>query len=611
MRSKTSCFNRALFFHTLKRFWPLWAVYLLVWLLLLLTMPDALRNPGDPVGFVIHELPQQAYISLVIIRFFAAILPAMAVFSHLYNGKSADFMASLPVRRECQFLTLALAGIVCTWLADLVVFLLAMGIEASSGVLAAGLPYLLQILAISFLLSLFYYGLAVLCAQFTGHILALPAAYVLLSFAVVVVESVVREIMQRLVFGLQSTGLVLQFLSPPAQLVDGIDFVPVFETTAAGTQAIVGSTFNGWVIVCVYAAAGVLFLIAALALYRRRRMETAGDFVALRILKPVFKYCFAAGCALVLSYIVSGAFYGGDTGTSTETLLRVLISLLAGAFLGYFAAEMLIRKSFRVFGATWRGLAVLAVVLVALTFACDLNAFGIETRLPDTAEVGRAVIYCDNGKATLTSPQGIADTMKLQSGIVSHKKEHEGADARRDQLAYVSIVYYGEDDGLLMRRRYHIAADSADKESLRALANSLEAIENRWMTEIPVTEKTLGYASVSFYDPETQNYQNLTLSASEAYALYNDCLLPDLADSSLGYLRFYPEDFENDGSYAVHIDIDLRQRQPDGTYIGDNIGVTLTTDAKRTVAWMRDRDVPLILERNVRIAEANGKYPTF
>jgi ABC-2 type transport system permease protein len=611
MRSKTSCFNRALFFHTLKRFWPLWAGYLLIWLLLLLMVPDALRYPNDKVGFVIYDLPRHAYESLVILRFFAAILPAMAVFSHLYQVKSADFTASLPLRRECQFLTLALAGIVCTWLADLIVFALAAGIEASSGVLAAGLPYLLQLLAISFLLSLFFYGLAVLCAQFTGHLLALPAAYILLSFAVVVMESIVREIMQRLVFGLQSTGLVLQFLSPPAFLLDGVRFSAVYGPTAAdGSQEITGAVFGSWLWVGVYAAVGVLFLLAALALYRRRRMETAGDFVALRVLKPIFKYCFAVGCALVLSYVVSGAFYSGDMGSSTEMFLRVLVSLLAGAFLGYFAAEMLIRKSFRVFCTTWRGFAVLAVLLAVLTFAVDFNAFGLETRLPDTAAVSRAVIRCDNGKAILNSPQGIADTTILQSGIVGHKKTHEAAAARRDQVTYVSITYYDADDGILLQRRYYIASDSADRESLRALVNSPEAIENRWLTEIPVTEENLRYTSVNYYDPETQGYQNISLNPNEAYALYAECLRPDIADSSLGYIRFYPEDYESDTAYAVNIELDLVERQPDGSYTSDYINITLTTDAARTVAWMRSRGIPLVSEQTVRAAEYDGKYAT-
>ena len=34
MKSKTSFFNKAVFNKTVKRFWPVWAVYLFIWLLI-------------------------------------------------------------------------------------------------------------------------------------------------------------------------------------------------------------------------------------------------------------------------------------------------------------------------------------------------------------------------------------------------------------------------------------------------------------------------------------------------------------------------------------------------------------------------------------------------
>jgi ABC-2 type transport system permease protein len=39
MRSKTSFFNRTVFLKNFTRFWPIWALYLVVWILL---MPVAL-----------------------------------------------------------------------------------------------------------------------------------------------------------------------------------------------------------------------------------------------------------------------------------------------------------------------------------------------------------------------------------------------------------------------------------------------------------------------------------------------------------------------------------------------------------------------------------------
>jgi ABC-2 type transport system permease protein len=107
--------------------------------------------------------------------------------------------------------------------------------------------------------------------------------------------------------------------------------------------------------------------------------------------------------------------------------LRILLTLLIGASLGYFIAEMLIRKTLRVFKNAWRGFAVLAVSLAALSLACEMNAFGFETRLPDTDHVAKAVVSSFGWDAVLTSDQGIADVTALQSGIVVNKARHEQA----------------------------------------------------------------------------------------------------------------------------------------------------------------------------------------
>ena len=43
MRSKTSFFNRTVFFKTFTSYWPVWALYLVVWILIL---PVGIANSG-------------------------------------------------------------------------------------------------------------------------------------------------------------------------------------------------------------------------------------------------------------------------------------------------------------------------------------------------------------------------------------------------------------------------------------------------------------------------------------------------------------------------------------------------------------------------------------
>jgi ABC-2 type transport system permease protein len=586
--------------NTLTRFWPLWVCYLLAWVLPLLGLPSTLRYSQNPAFFILYRLPEQVYYYGLVVAFISAAFSAMAVFSHLYNAKSAGLMGALPFRREAVFLTQTLAGIVCFWAANVLVFLLAAGAEAGAGLLKAGLPYLGQLLAIVWLLNLAFGGLAVLCAQLTGHILALPAAYAMLSFAAVVVEEIVRKILNTLVFGLSGWGSSLTFLSPPVKLI-GTDFIPIYseQLAADGSQQLLGSVFLGWGWLAGYAAVSALLLLLALSLYRQRRMETAGDFIAVKALRPVFKYCFAVGCGLVLTYVLWNTLDGTGRFAGTAMLLRILPTLLIGASLGYFIAEMLTRKTLRVFKSAWRGFAILTVTLAALTLLCEMNAFGFETRLPDTALAAKAVVSSSGWNAVLTSDQGIADVTALQSSIVAHKAQHEQALTDGENTVFVSIDYYDADESVFMSRRYRLAEQSADIGKLTGVMNSREAVDTRKTTRIPVTEDSISYATVGYFDRAAADFQEIRLTPEEAYELYRSCILPDIDDGALGRVWIVMDDSYLDTVCAAAIHIELMQREPDGDYTKEYFDTTLTVDAERTAAWLKGRGIEPVLQREL------------
>ena len=68
-----------------------------------------------------------------------------------------------------------------------------------------------------------------------------------------------------------------------------------------------------------------LAAVIALLLHRFRRMESAGDVIAIRHLKPVFLYCFTVGCSLVLGYVLANLLLWGGT---------ALFAVLSGTVMG-------------------------------------------------------------------------------------------------------------------------------------------------------------------------------------------------------------------------------------------------------------------------------------
>ena len=180
MRSATSCFNLTLYQKNLSRFWPIWALYGLIWLFLLPISIlnesrwwDSARAAQRPLQFL-----EGGSAGLAMALIFG-LLSAMAVFSYLYNSRSVGLMHTLPLKREGLFLTNYLSGLSCFLLPNLAVFVLSLAAEALAGAVNAG--SLCMWLTVQSLLCFFFYSFAVFCAMFTGHILALPAFYGILN----------------------------------------------------------------------------------------------------------------------------------------------------------------------------------------------------------------------------------------------------------------------------------------------------------------------------------------------------------------------------------------------------------------------------------------------
>ena len=613
MPSKTSYFNKNLFFHTLSRFWPLWAGYLLVWLFCTLGVANNLGYymATSTISYITHTLPRQAYNCAIICSFVFAAPAAMAAFSHLYSIRSVGLVGSLPLYRESVFLSQSLAGLASFFVSNVIVFLITMAVEGYYGILGIGFPYLLQSLALACLMNITFYGLAMLCAQLTGHLIVVPAVYFMLSFAAVVIESIVHGIIQSLLFGLTGRGgMTLTFLSPVVQLFDETGFY----TTSTGLPGDNGTTFfNGWLWVLVYAAVGVLLYLLALWLYRRRRMETAGDFIACTPLRPVFKYVFATGCALVFTFLLSSILNLDSSGTSL--LVGLCVMLPIGAFIGYFAAEMLIRRSFRVFRKSWRGFAVLGAVLITLTCLIDFDVLGIEKKQPTDGSYNQIIISTNSatasrGNTTLTSPQGLAEAKRLHQLILSSKGEHEQAERRYDPTNYVNIVYLNELGEDILYRSYWISHTSEAQALLNEVVNSPEAIASRQI-DVPVTLETITYASINYYSadsPERGYYTNLNLSAADALELYTQCILPDIEDGTLGRIWFYTDESRFDTLLLADFSFELAERMANGDYRNHYFGITLTRDAVRTLAWCEARGLSFVGERET-VAWQNEKYP--
>lgn len=170
MKSKISCCNAGLLRRSILRGAPLWGLWLLGGLILL---PFHLLSMETLAGFegAAWILTTNQWVSSLLV-FGYGLLVAWYQFAWLYRTRSAYHYGSLPLRRETQFLTRYLSGLLFHVAPAAAVSLLALLVAALRGAnCAAAVGALFSSTTLTYL---FYYSLAVLLAQMVGHTAALP-----------------------------------------------------------------------------------------------------------------------------------------------------------------------------------------------------------------------------------------------------------------------------------------------------------------------------------------------------------------------------------------------------------------------------------------------------
>ena len=123
--------------------------------------------------------------------------------------------------------------------------------------------------------------------MFTGHILALPAFYGILSVLAVVMVQLVNEVLRAFVFGyryVDTLNTLGTWLSPVILFLEKLRVDRAWDTDGNLERAV----FQGLGYGLIYALIGAALAAVALVLYRRRHLEGAGDVVTVRWVRPIF-----------------------------------------------------------------------------------------------------------------------------------------------------------------------------------------------------------------------------------------------------------------------------------------------------------------------------------
>lgn len=591
MRSVTSYFNRELLRGALLRTWPLWAAYTLIWLFLLpvtlfIHLSDRHIVYSRPT--LSYELLNTGLSSGVMMAAVFGIFFAMAMFAYLTSPRATNGMHAMPIRREGLFLTHYLAGLFCQVVTLLVSFALAALVTAAFGVFdgyAVGTGLLLCVL-----LVLFFYSFGVLCMVCVGQILAGAVFYGILNFLFVGMEALLRSFAGNFLYGYdgRSSAFSTAPLSPLVEIVRSLSVVYVYDDagTRFGTSYYsmtydgidpigpIGVRVFGLGTLAAYAAAGLVLAALALLLYRKRRSEMTGNTVAIGWLRPVFKYgvalCSAFSLGQLLSYFV---FELTDSTYTAGALIGTIACMIFAGLIGYYAAEMLLKKSFRVFKTSWKGALATSAVLILIGLSFPLDLTGYQTRVPEQNDIVSATVNLYGGNVSgsfdLSGQESIALLRDAHCAVITDKARQTEYNRRYvpfDGDTCTLRITYELADGTELFRTYDLSIDeallsdpSSPESTLTKLANCTEITRARvlggWVPDnLEELRITGGYLNCSYYsDGKYSHSQEAELNAAQANSAFT-ALMQDCAAGSIESADLFTAD-ENDCEYYLSLEL--------------------------------------------------------
>ena len=424
MKSRTSSSKFTVFRKELTRFAPVWLAWCAMYLL---------------GGYLCYDWQEDLtynyspFLSLFnltnIVYGFAC---AACLFGYLHDSRECNTVHAFPYRREEYFLIHLLSGLVMSFV-PAAVFCLAILPITHGNLLMLFLGMQFQFL--------FYFALAVFCMMLTGRRFAAGVLYGLLNFIAPLLYLAID-----ILYIPYLPGIVLE--AKPFLLL-----CPLFQLMFSDPQQLevwyFGKDQIQLMTTCVtFAGVGVVLIALSLLLYRRRRLENAGNFLAFKCLEPVF--------VLVVT-VVFGCFAAlfGRMYLDNDWILLAIFLII-----GYFAALMMLKRSIRVFyvKSIVSMLALMALIFGSLLLT-TLDPLNRIHYVPDADQVA-AVTLCES--AYYRNQYRTTDLAEITDIADIHRELLETGDFHSDSAPDSLKLTYEMKDGRRIVRNYQVDAGAAN-----------------------------------------------------------------------------------------------------------------------------------------------------
>ena len=479
MKSKTSFFNKGLFFSNMKRYsWVslVWAALLFLAVpMTMLTFDMNIQRPyWKEMDNMVLLLQNFGGIIANLMLCGFPVLIGVLMFRYLHSPKSATVLHGMPFSRPRLFTNAVISGLV------LILFPLLLN-TAVIVIIKATMPVgqLLEYTTIftwllnSVCMAFVVFALTVFVGMFTGNIMAHFVFTYIIHFLPLGLWLLVNELFSALIYG-------YKYIAPPVWLTQFpmIYFMRNFiECDAA------------------YAIAGVILLALALLVYCKRPLENASDIVVFRFIRPVFKYgvtfCMAiAGCCYF--------YFIFDGHQQSPSMVVALIFTV----IGYAIAQMLLQKTWRIW-SSYKGLLVSIAVIFVFWGAIEFDITGYEKRVPAVPDVESVTILglsgAPAGAVELKDGADIALITDLHKKLTENEKYKTGELNNQSRLETLSMTYQMKNGGKI-RRMYRYSLDDYKQEM--AAVYDLSAVREQGFPIIKKTADDIDAVSIRVFSED-------------------------------------------------------------------------------------------------------------
>jgi len=568
MTSKTSLFNKGIFKSTIRRY--IWGSVLYAIALFMVTSLVVLLGVDmDDTWYLMSKrgvalILDEHYLLLpVIFGCFVPTVVALLVYRFVHSKKTSVFVHSLPVSRTANYISSVLASFVLM-MAPIVlngIILMLLSIFGYGDFF--NITSCLIWMGVNLLTIFLMFSISTFVAMLTGNTFAAVGLNGLIHCFVIIFAAAFSALASCFIYGYYEAN---EFLNKSMEW----NFVAYVMEIANDLSFRNSSEFD-WIKLPVMLVIALVFYVFGWLLYKKRRMETAEDVAAFNCLNPIYKY-------LVTFIAALGSFGVFSQIIGERPMVPIIVTLIISVIV-YFAAEMLLRKTFKVWGK-YKGYIVFAAAFTAMICVFAFTSFfGYETWVPDVKDIESAAIYeyyYQPDVPWITDSEIIGYTTSVHEELVE-KENIYIVKERRDNYNYNTAMHirYKLKNGKTIVRRYPVNQTKA-----------YEILENLYKSDeykrkvLELFDKNIGKIySINF------NHNNGGFNDAEKIKEFYSCLEEDIM--SLDYSQMYDDSAWSMNVIVEYVSAENLKREDSDRYL-NSIFLSINANYKKSIQWMRE-----------------------